>query len=131
MFIGKFDESAMLLDESLLLTERAFGHNHPRTAEALLHKAGGATVRGRFHCADRAYRECRAVSERVRGPNHPATLVACQQHANLLIGWTRLTGDAAALTEAEALAKQFVKRARAGLGPEHQLTAAGLRTLAR
>jgi tetratricopeptide (TPR) repeat protein len=131
LYTGKFDESAELLDQSLQLTERIFGRNHARTAQALLLQAGGAAIRGEARLADRVYRACRLVSARVHGPNHPATLIAVQQHANLLIGWARLTGDAAALTEAEELAQQFVERARANLGLEHQMTASGLGSLAR
>jgi tetratricopeptide (TPR) repeat protein len=130
IFLGRLDESADLLDEALHLTERTFGRDHARTAETLMLGAGCATVRGLFHQADLAYRECRAVREGVLGPDHPLTRITEQQHANLLTAWARLTGDAAALAEAETLAERCVERAQADFGPDHHLTADGQGTLA-
>jgi tetratricopeptide (TPR) repeat protein len=130
LLTGAFDQAADLAEELRRLTESALGPDHLDTAEVLLLEAEGAAQRGRFHQADLAYRECLAIRERVLGPDHPATLVAGQQRANLLLGWVRLTGDAAALQVAGGLAERFVWRAQTAFRSQRNWTVEGLRTLA-
>ena len=130
-FLARFDEAEVLLAEAITIADRSLGDGHPFTAEIRLFSAQFLTLCGRYHPADRDYLRAARLFEAIRGRDDPMTLVTLQQYANLKLGRHRLTGDAAALVDAEALIDEYRDACEAKFGLDHVMTAEAYRTLAR
>jgi len=130
-YVGKFEESAQLLNKAVSLTQKIFGDDHARTAEALQMQAIAAAIAGQFRQADLSYLKSETCFARVNGHRHVTTLVTRQVHTQLLVAWARLTGDADLLATANEMAETMVSGLTAEIGSKHYITAMGLATWSR
>jgi tetratricopeptide (TPR) repeat protein len=115
---ASYVQAASLLRDALTTREKAFGPEHPETADSLSSLAmllrDGGDLSGARPLFERAF----AIREKVLGPEHPHTATSLKNLVNLL-------GDQGDL----AGARPFLERTLAG-APEHPDMATSLHSLA-
>ena len=120
---GKFNEAISTAQESLELSEKALGPNHPGTAVSLDNLAALYKSLGNYAEAEPLYQRALKITEKALGPDHPDTATALN---NLALVYYSL-GD---YPKAEPLYQRVLKIREKVLGPDHPDTAIALNNLA-
>jgi tetratricopeptide (TPR) repeat protein len=120
---GKFYEAVPIAQESLELSEKALGPDHPDTSQALNNLAVLYYFMGDYARAEPLYQRALEVVEKALGPDHPTT---AQALSNLAVLYDSM-GD---YTRAEPLYRRALKIREKALGPDHPDTSQALNNLA-
>lgn len=120
---GHYQEAIPVAQQSLTLTEQAFGPNHPDTARSLNDLAVLYLHLSDFDKAEPLLQRALAISENALGPDHPDTA----RSLNNLAGLYYQMGD---YGKAEPLYQRALTIIESSLGPDHPNTAASLNNLA-
>jgi tetratricopeptide (TPR) repeat protein len=112
-------QSALLLRDALAIREKAFGPEHPATAQSLNNLALLLWNQGDFAGARPLFERALAIREKVLGPDHPNTATSLSNLARLLQDQGDLTGARPLFERALAIREKM-------LGPEHPDTATSL-----
>jgi tetratricopeptide (TPR) repeat protein len=105
---GRYGDAELLLEQSLAITKKALGPEHPEVAQSLNSLAGLYRVHGPYTKAEPLYQQALVILKKALGPEHPDVATALENYAELL---SRLKRD----KEAANLRAQ-AKAARARLG---------------
>ena len=122
-YLARYDESLLLLDRALALTEAALGSDHPDTARTLNNKAILLQNRADFAGAEPLFRRALEIREATLGPNDPETATSLNNLAVLL-------QEKGKPSEAEPLHRRALAIREKSLGPDHPSTADSLNNLA-
>ena len=68
---GKNDEAENTFKESLAISKKVFGDEHPYVAESLTTLASLYNVQGKYDEAENTYKESLAIRKKVFGDEHP------------------------------------------------------------
>jgi len=120
---GRYEEATRLMDESLEIYVRIFGHDHLRTVAVASNLAAVHQGAGNYAEAVPLHRRNLAALESILGSDHDRTLMTRLNLASSL-------GKIGQYEEAEALAREALEGMRATLGPNHALSLVALRGLA-
>jgi CHAT domain-containing protein/Tfp pilus assembly protein PilF len=120
---GKYAEALPVAQQSLTLSEKEFGPDHPNTAESLGNLAMAYRKTGDFKAAGPLYLRSLKIREAVLGPDHLETATS----QNNLATYYFSLGD---YSKAELHFKLGLNGMEKALGPEHADTAASLNNLA-
>ena len=121
LFVSEADEAVPLGVNSLAVSRRVLGEDHPNTLLRMQGLAGLYKRLGRYDEAEPLLVKALEVSRRVLGDEHPYSLLATASLAELLL-------DLGRPTEAEPLVRDNFRRhvARYGTADSRTLEAAGL-----
>jgi tetratricopeptide (TPR) repeat protein len=114
---GKYEEAEAMNRQTLVLSEKALGPEHPSTLTSMGNWAGVLSSQGKYKEAEAMNRQTLARREKVLGPEHPDTLMSIYCLAHLL--WTTHRYN-----EALALYKSACSGYEAVLGMNHSTTRA-------
>jgi tetratricopeptide (TPR) repeat protein len=120
---GQYREAEALDRQTLQLSEKVRGPEHPSTLMSMNGLATSLRQQGKYAEAEALDRQTLQLSEKVLGPEHPDTLASMN---NLAIS-LRQQGKYA---EAEALDRQTLQLKEKVLGPEHPSTLISMNNLA-
>lgn len=81
---GKFDEAETYLEESVRLSQKSLGSDHPDTLRALMNLSICIDKQGHYKAAEVNYRRVLMERERKLGLNHPYTLRTIERLAHML-----------------------------------------------
>ena len=81
---GKYELAEPLYQETLQLTEKALGKEHPNTLTSINNLAVLFESQGKYDAAEPLYRETLQLTEKVLGKEHPDTLTSMNNLAHLL-----------------------------------------------
>jgi nephrocystin-3 len=120
---GYYNGSESLLRETLTMTEKVFGIEHPYTATSLNSLAYFLLEAGNYEEAELLLRRALSIFEKVLGPEHPETATGLNNLALLL----KRKGN---YEEAEFLYRRALSIREKVLGKNHLITAENLNNLA-
>jgi tetratricopeptide (TPR) repeat protein len=120
---GKYDEAEPMYRETLELTEKALGKEHPQTLVSMNNLASLLARQGKYDEAEPMYRETLELTEKALGKEHPHTLVSMNNLAYLLESQGKYD-------EAEPMYRETLKLTEKALGKEHPQTLVSMNNLA-
>ena len=120
--LGRYDLALAAYEDSLHLTERAFGPDHPATADAQLRLGDRLWARGQHDRARALLAAGRARLIDLLGPDHPRIADALRQEGNVYF-------VAGRYEEARDLYERALAAAERAYGPDHQAVSKNLGNL--
>jgi tetratricopeptide (TPR) repeat protein/CHAT domain-containing protein len=121
---GKFNEAVPIAQEFLELCEKAFGPDHPETADALYNLGELYHSLRDYAKAEQLLKRALQIDEKALGSDHPDT-------ATIFNTLGQLYRDAGDYSKAEQLLKCALEINEKALGPDHPDTASALNNLGR
>jgi len=120
---GRYEQAALLVQQTLAIREQQLGPHHPSTAASLNNLAELYRAQGKYAEAALLFLQALAIYEQQLGPTHPDTATSLNNLAELY----RTQGRYA---EAEPLYQRALAICERELGPNHPNTANSLNNLA-
>jgi len=120
---GRYEQAALLVQQTLAIREQQLGPHHPSTAASLNNLAELYRAQGKYAEAALLFLQALAIYEQQLGPTHPDTATSLNNLAELY----RTQGRYA---EAEPLYLRALAIDEQQLGPTHPYTATSLNNLA-
>ncbi len=122
--LGRYQEAVDLDQETLRLSEKVFGPEHPITLTSRNNLASGSSRLGHYQEAVELHEETLTLYEKVLGPEHPNTLTS---RNNLAQGYSNL----GRYQDAVELHEETLRLREKVLGPEHPETLTSRNNLAQ
>ncbi|MCA9802156.1 MAG: tetratricopeptide repeat protein [Cyanobacteria bacterium HKST-UBA02] len=115
--VGRFEfkSAEALLSDSLSLSKRSFGSNHPTSARCLMALAGLYKTKGHLDRAERLYRQALAVSVATTGEQSSQSADSAANLGSVLFDQDRFL-------EAELITRKALEIDRSVIGPRHPAT---------
>ncbi len=120
---GQYDEAISYSKQTLEVTEKAFGSEHPNFAACLNNLAGLYDNQGKYGEAEPLYKRALEISETALGSDHPTVAIRLNNLAGLYDSLGKYD-------DAEPLYKRALEIVEKSLGSEHPYVAASLNNLA-
>ena len=120
---GRYADAEPMFKRSLVIQEKALGHNHPNVASLLNNLAELYEAQGRYADSEPLLKRSLAIREKALGPNHPDV-------AESLSNLAGLYNDQGRYAEAEPFYKRALAIREKARGPNHPDVALVLNNLA-
>ncbi|KAH8654872.1 hypothetical protein BGZ61DRAFT_405158, partial [Ilyonectria robusta] len=111
-YLGKLQVSMEIQQQTLELSTRVFGPEHPNTLGSMNNLAITLRKHGKYVAAKSMHRQTLELRKRILGPEHPGTLASMYGLASVLSSQRKYVA-------AERILQQTLDLQRVVLGPEH------------